>query len=238
MLALLVMPVSGMTYWRIEHALGTEAIIGCDESSQDNYLFAATINNNGELCRGERFTRDVIALEPLLYSPSFYAKPEMYAGHLLTASAQSVQYYPADTFGCPTEPELDWYREEGLTERVKDCVPLLWAQVRDYESVGYFPVPSYAAQYASDQGGIAPRTEVYRVNVGGKELFAITEFIDEHVFEEPPGLREGVAYMPWLGKKLVLTTGGNNKTEALGPQAQMRIFHRINNGVVFQLLSE
>jgi len=111
------------------------------------------------------------------------------SGEVMVASAE-------DTYACPTEDAIFSYFNHGLGDETADCTALRWADVKEAQSRGIFPMP-YAQWFATDESEPIPEVEIFRIHYGDYELFAIVDMLDEHALEGPVGFQSGVAYRLW-----------------------------------------
>jgi hypothetical protein len=103
----------------------------------------------------------------------------------------------ADTYACPQFDQVAAYLQYGLSDETSACSPFIWNDVEHAESLGTFPMEYLDAFDMGTVAAIDNSVEVFRVKIGGVQLFAIKDLIDEHAFDQPIGLLGGVAYDLW-----------------------------------------
>lgn len=104
----------------------------------------------------------------------------------------------ADTFACPQFDQIASYLTFGLSQETVSCSPFVWTDVEHFELLGTFPVQyvdMFDVEVQAEIGDAA--VEVFRIKVGGVQLFAIRDLIDEHAFDQQIGLLGNTVYEVW-----------------------------------------
>lgn len=196
-----------------------EQVIGCGTVGVPEFVLMNELTADGELCRPARFEGDFVFLELQLYE----SKPAAYPGDFVNTSkdfvAQAIEPWP-DTFGCTTMEAIVGYLDLGLSAEIEGCVPMLWADVQSWKSLGAFS-SSYCEAYLDLES-----VEVLEVTVGGQKRWAITDCLDEHVGE----------IELWDNQELDdLQTELTTYAKVKAMWSQTAVFHRLNADALFQL---
>jgi len=105
----------------------------------------------------------------------------------------------ADTFACPDPMAMFSYFNYGLSDETADCSVIVFSDIspESLQSFGTYPMTYFDWTAVDDALTEPPYVEIFIAEYRGLELFVITDYVDEHVLEEPPGLRGGVVYTIW-----------------------------------------